>query len=313
MRRPRTVLLGTISLIVMLGFFPLASRANGIFYSLDSEGLECKNGAFRLMLGKDTGPHYRFFDRITNSTEYHLRLIRLFEFQDVNGDGIYSHSSDEILPTPVGLQGGDWVFKGFNYNEVNGSIQSLQFHLNGSSFSPAQSSLRISLRHHIDITNNSVVKFDIGISGWQWTSAENALCLAAIVGSSNRGNDSISTPLTTQQENRISFESAFLTYPPNVTFNSNSAGVNVSLGELPNQGDGQGVLFCFPNFGGDELFYDPTFGLEELSSTTSITSTTPITSTPTPDGGVLGTEQFLILAVGTTVVVGILVLTASRD
>lgn len=313
MKRPGNALLWAIFLVVVLGFFPVASRANGIFYTLRSQGLECENGAFKFMLGKDAGPHYRFYDRVTNITEYHLNLIRLFEFQDVNGDGIYSEAVDTILPPPVGLQSGDWMFKGFTYQEENGSIRTLQFHLNGSNFSPNQPSLRISLRHYIDAANASILKFDIGLSGWQWTGEDTALCLGAVVGLSGRGNDSISTPTTTHQGNRIDFENAFLTYPQNATFNSNSARVNISLGQFPNQGQGQGVLFCFPNFGEAALLYDPTIGLEELSTTTSITTTTSVTTTIPPNGPVLRTEQFLVLAAGTTIIVGVLVLAVSRD
>lgn len=314
--RSRAILLWVLPLTVLLGLFPLASRGNSIFYSLGAQGLDCENGAFRLMLSKDGGPHYRFFDRITNKTEYHLKLVRLFEFEDTNGDGVYSQVSDTILPPPISLQSGNWVFKDFTYEEQNGSIQELQFHLNGSDFSPAQTSLKIGLRHYVDATNTSIVKFDIIISGWQWSRGNSGLCLAAVVGSSARGNGSISTPNTTQKSTMIGFESAFVSYPANASFDSNFAQVNVSVGGFPEQGDGQGVLFCFPNFGDNQLSYDPTIGLEELSTTTTTTTSSPTTTTITttrPPSSILGAERFLLLAAGTTAVVGVLVLAASRD
>ncbi|MBS3794013.1 MAG: hypothetical protein KGY80_03905 [Candidatus Thorarchaeota archaeon] len=312
--------------MAVLGFFPIASRANGIFYNLDTSGLESENGSFKLLLSKEMGPHYRFFDRVENTTEFHLKLIRLFEFEDTNGDGVYTNVSDTILPPPIGLQSGNWVFKGFTYEQQNGSIQELQFHLNGSDFSPIQSSLKIGLRHYIDVTNTSIVKFDIILSGWQWANENSKLCLAAVIGSSDRNGTSISKANATQKRSRIAFQSAFLSYPLNASFNSTPAEVNVSLGEFPEQDDGQGVLFCFPNFGDNTLFYDPTIGLKDLSSTTTLTTSTTTETTTTPpttgtttsttipsNGRVLGAEEFIFLAAGTTIVVGALVLTVSRD
>ena len=326
MMQSRTVFLWGIFLLAVLGFFPITSRANGIFYNLNASGLESENGPFKLLLTKETGPHYRFFDRFAGTKEYHLHFLRIFEFQDIDGDGIYSDASDVILPPPVSLQGGSWFFKDFTYEEQNDSIQTLQFHLNGSSFAPLQTSLKIGLSHYIDAANTSMIKFDITISGWQWTNENSKLCLAAVIGSSDRNGGSISKANATQKRSRIAFQSAFLSYPLNASFNSTPAEVNVSLGEFPEQDDGQGVLFCFPNFGDNTLFYDPTIGLKDLSSTTTLTTSTTTetttgpsttgTTTPTTipsNGRVLGAEEFLFLAAGTTIVVGALVLTVSRD
>lgn len=276
----------------------------GIDYSLGPQGLEMTNGAFSLSLTGGQGPHYTFFDNVENETEYHLKLIRAFEYLDENHDGVYTAADDTSINPSVSLQTGSWSFGGFVSEQSSGEISSFQFNLSSvGGFAPHQPELNIELQNQITIENANALKFGITLEGWSWSRGDSSLAIVMALGSGGRGQQ-MTRPSVSHSSGNLTFGNGFFSYASDIRYGSNQSTLNASLGGAMPQDEGEQFFLCFPNFGEETLQCDPLIGLIQGS-------VIPTTSTTT-SFQLLDTERFLLVAGGVTVVLLIIILTNSR-
>ncbi len=296
-------------LICVLGTISSAD-AIGIEYSLDSQGLEVSNGVFVSNIEADGGPHYRFLDRGINLSNYHMFLIRAFEYVDSNQDGVYISEHDLLLPPILSFQTIDWVFGGFISEVESDNVVDLRFNLSSvDSFTPLHPDLWIGFQNHLSIENQSVLKFDISIEGWSWQRTDSNLAIALVIATGSPSGEITERPDVDLFNRAITFDNAFISSPPDATFGGQQAIVNVSLGGANAQGDGEQFYLCFPNFGEDRLEYDPTFGLLQISNYTptelSTTTTTQLTR-------LVDTDRIMLMSIGVTTIFVIVLFVRSK-
>jgi hypothetical protein len=275
----------------------------GIDYSLGPQGFEMTNGAFSLSLTGNQGPHYIFFDNLENETEYHLKMIRVFEYLDDNHDDVYTAADTAINPS-TSLQTSTWSFGGFVSEQSSGEISTLQFNLSSiGGFSPHQPQLNIEIQNQITVQNANALKFGITLEGWSWSRGDSNLAIVMALGSGGRGQQ-MQRPSVSHSSGNLTFGNGFFSYASDIQYGTNQAQLNASLGGAMPQGEGEQFFLCFPHFGDETLECDPLLGLIQGSVIPTTTTTT--------SSQLLDTERFLLVAGGVTVVLLILVLINSR-
>jgi len=310
MKRTNGLAVVTVFLLILVLGTNSSADAIGIEYSLDSQGLEITNGAFVLNIEADGGPHYRILDRGNNLSNYHMFLIRAFEYVDNNQDGVYISEHDLLLPPILPLQALDWVFGGFISGEESGNVVALRFNLSSVDSSiPLHPNLWFGFQNHISIENQSVLKFDISIEGWSWQRTDSSLAIALVIASGSPGEDLTERPDVDLSDRVVIFDNAFISSPTNATSGGQQARVNVSLGGATVQGDGEQLYFCFPNFGGVRLELDPTFGLLQISN---YTPTEPSPTTTTQLTRLVDTDRIILMSMGVTTIFVLVLIVRSK-
>ncbi|NHJ12364.1 MAG: hypothetical protein EAX95_01755 [Candidatus Thorarchaeota archaeon] len=286
-------------LVLVLLMHGVSGAPETIDYSLGPQGFEVTVGVFTLTLTHENGPHYVFYDNIENETEYHVMLVRAFEYIDENQDGSYNAENDTAVNPSVNLQTAGWSFGGFITQEDDGVAVGLQFNLSSvGGFAPHQTQLRIVLQNHIDIQNENALKFGFAINGWDWAREDTSLAIVMALGTGNRGQQ-MQRPEVTRLPRNITFENGFFSYDSPVLYGQNQAELNVSLGGATPQGEGEQILLCVPHFGNSTLVCDPFIGLIQASSIPSSTQTTTT---------LLGADRLLLVSAGVSLVIVVVVL-----
>ncbi|MBD3407985.1 MAG: hypothetical protein GF411_17830 [Candidatus Lokiarchaeota archaeon] len=309
MSRPISVCtIAVLTLLVSLSW--AAASPFGIDYTLDATGLDVRNGSFGLFLMGSQSPHYRFYDIVENTTDYHVLFVRMFEYTDTNSDGGYTHDSDVVVGSVIALQSGTWTFSNFVTQEESGEVVQLDFELASSpgSFGPQQPSLQIVLVNHIEVSKNASLKFDVILSGWNWHNTNNSLAVGIVISIGQHSSGQLNRPTVATGAGNVSFDNGYLSYPSTAEVSSQTVGVTASVNGANPQNNGEQIYFCFPYFN-ETLTYDPTIGLIEISSIT----TTPTSPTPTSPPSLFDSTRILAVGVGVTIIIAIVVKTQSNN
>ena len=140
---------------------------------------------------------------------------------------------------------------------------------------------------------------------------DSSLAIALVVSTGSLGGDLTERPDVNLSNRIITFDGAFISSPANASFGGQEAQINVSLGGANAQGNGELLYFCFPHFGDDRLYYDPTFGLLQISNFTPPETST--TTGTTPSTRLVDTTRILLISVGvTTLFVLVLVIRSKK-
>ncbi|NWF94851.1 MAG: hypothetical protein HXY34_01780 [Candidatus Thorarchaeota archaeon] len=229
-------------------------------------------------------PHFHWWDPNATNTDYHVMFVKLFEANDTNGDGAFTKDTDRMIGPPFVLPTADWEFSGFKVDEIDGNATAVHFNFTRTeNYIPrpggaggAYGSLphldpfdvTVQIRVHIDLTKANEMKFDLIISGWDWTYDTSLLVFQFTVTQSDHGqNQGTQKPGGFYQEStKFKFGNGYMEYEPVALAAQNQIEVKASHGEGTGAEAGESVYLAFENFGNETLVYDPTLGIESTGS-----------------------------------------------
>ena len=184
----RSAAIAAFSLVcLMLAGITVAAATNGtgFQYQYNAGNQQVTLTTPKLDIRVTTGgnvPHFMFWDpniaQANHRIIYHVQFVQLIEFNDTDGDGVYSPGSDMVVAPILALGSVDWLFIGFITEEDNGDVTAIHFNftlneVDGSRYD----SLYMELRCHVNAIKTNELKFDIVMMGWPWANNESLLAL----------------------------------------------------------------------------------------------------------------------------------------
>jgi predicted transcriptional regulator len=226
-------------------------------------------------------PHFHFWKPSEkDSMHYHIKFLRLFEVNDINGDEKYDKGEDILIGSPLLLPSINWDLSEFTIEEGPDSegVQAVHFnftHSLSSDWGVPGVNIYIQIRVHLYATELNEMKFDLLISGWDWQLMDSLLVLQFTVsGSSNEEDPNDDDPIPmVQDNNQFQFEEGFMEYAEQAQSGKNNIQVYGTHNNGLEAGDkGASIYLAFTNFGDETLEYDPTIGILSGIKTPQITS-----------------------------------------
>ncbi|MFX0107796.1 MAG: hypothetical protein ACFE7R_05915, partial [Candidatus Hodarchaeota archaeon] len=269
-------------------------------------------------------PHFSWWNQSEPGTDYHVMFSRLFEANDTNGDGTFEVGIDGFVGGVFSLPMADWEFSGFLTEEQNDVITAIHFNFTNTEtydhHSPGMQitvpgmtsgpghmnpmNVEIEIRVHFYLATPDQFKFDLRISGWEWTDDDSILVFQFAVAESDHGQmmEDREVPSIEHEFNRFSFGDAWMQYEQNAFAGnaSHQVSVRASHGEGLMAHDHNSIFLAFENFGDETLDYDPILGISPLSNLTIGTILT------------MNYYQLMLLAGGISVMALIIIGTRSR-
>ncbi|MHA2385539.1 MAG: hypothetical protein ACXAEE_04935 [Candidatus Thorarchaeota archaeon] len=236
-------------------------------------------------------PHFSWWNETDPGTDYHVMFSRLFEANDTNDDGFFDRGVDQLVGAMFGLPMADWEFSGFVTEEQNDVITAIHFNFTntetydhhrpgmmttmpGMPGMPGHTNpmdVEIQIRIHFYLATPDQFKFDLTISGWEWTSTDSILVFQFTVGESehNRNVSDRDVERIDHEGDRFSFGNAWMEYAQNAFAGNASHQVQVkaSHGEALMAQERKSIFIAFEYFGDEILDYDPILGISPLSTT----------------------------------------------
>ncbi|MHA3964663.1 MAG: hypothetical protein AM325_014120 [Candidatus Thorarchaeota archaeon SMTZ1-45] len=234
-------------------------------------------------------PHFHWWNETDPGTDYHIMFNRLFEANDSNEDMIFDPGVDAIVGGAFSLPKADWDFSGFLTEEQNDVVTALHFnftttetydHGSGMVTMPGMHRIpghtnpmdvEIQIRIHFYLATPDQFKFDLRISGWEWTNTDSILVFQFTVGESehNRNISERDVSRVDQEGTKFSFGNAWMEYAQHAFAGNASHQVEVraSHGEGLMAQEHKSLFIAFEYFGDETLDYDPILGISPLSTT----------------------------------------------
>ncbi|MFW9917707.1 MAG: hypothetical protein ACFFGZ_19050 [Candidatus Thorarchaeota archaeon] len=215
-------------------------------------------------------PKFSFYANEENTTRFHVHFIKIMEFNDSDGDGLFNESEHEVDAPALGLASVSWNLSDFSeegdlisFNFTSDSISQGQ----GQGQGPADySNLEIVLAIHFDTTDGSAFKFDIYIANWPFADLDNMLALRWDLTWDAEENDSIST--VAKEDGlylvRDDEDIAYFTYVDTAQIDATDVDVTISYDSKMDDSEfehGIKAFLSYPNFNGSQLVHDPTLGV----------------------------------------------------
>ena len=309
MKGHTNTILALFALALMGMCIPLAAaQASGIQYQYSTGIATLETDQIQVKItGLGEVPHFQYWSPEVDTVDYHVMFVKLFEANDTDSDGVFTNGTDTMVGPPFALPTADWAFSGFYAEEVDGNVTAVHFNLTASDeFDPRPGgtggayghlpdmdpfNVTIQLRVHIYVESSYELKFDVILSGWQWTSDDSILVMQFTVTQSAHGqNQGTSDPAGFYQEStKFKFGNGYMQYNDTALAAQNEIQVKASHRAGTGLEAGESIYLSFENFGNDTLVYDPTLGVE-VSSTLP-----PDTNTLVIVGGVMA--AIIIVAV----------------
>ncbi|MFQ5831598.1 MAG: hypothetical protein ACE5H4_02755 [Candidatus Thorarchaeota archaeon] len=267
-------------------------------------------------------PHFRWWNETDPGTDYHIMFLRLFEANDTNGDGMFVPGEDRLVGAMFVLPVAGWEFNGFVEEEQNGVVTAIHFNFTSTETYSHQGAgmtttmpgmpgmpghmnpmvVEIQIRVHFYLATPDQFKFDLRISGWEWTYNDSILVFQFTVSESehNRIQSPREVDIIEHEGNRFTFGHGWMEYAQNAFAGnaSHQVQVHASHGDALGPQEGKSIYLAFENFGSDDLDYDPTIGLSQLATTWTFFGIDYI--------------QLLVLAGGVTAVALVVIVRARR-
>jgi len=276
MRKAPTLI--AISLLAMLSLLPVVSAQwSGIQYQYSNGVAILQSDEIGIRISAlNQAPHFQWWNLTSPGADYHVQFLRIFEANDTNGDEVFTPGDDRILGQSFSLPSTNWEFSGFLEEHQNDVITAIHFnYTNTDIFSPQgppyipssevpEDELEVQIRVHFYLTTAHRFKFDISLSGWDWSNEDSILVFQFSVAKSEHGhNEDTEEPSEIiHSGNRFTFGHAYMEYAQNAFTENGTHQVQVhaSHGQDPGAQDGKSVYLAFQHFEGD-LDYDPILGI----------------------------------------------------
>ncbi len=262
-------------------------------------------------------PHFMWWNATSPDEDYHVMFLKLFEAEDTNADGAYDPEVDRIIGAPYLLPSSNWNFSGFNVIETEFNTTEIHFNFTKTeTFTPptpvtttvttpsqmSEFNVTIQLRVHISSANPDEMKFDIIISGWEWTSQDSLLVFQFTITMSDHGAEQgdREPPVFAQEGNKFKFGEGYFEFANQAKAGETNIQVQGIQGSPTGEEMGKSVYLAFEYFGNETLEYDPVLGISSSGATDG---------TDTGDGGVIiDYNQLMLVAGGLSVIVLVLVI-----
>ncbi|MHA2142787.1 MAG: hypothetical protein ACXADC_08315 [Candidatus Thorarchaeota archaeon] len=235
-------------------------------------------------------PHFSWWNETTPGTDYHIMFSRLFEANDTNENGVFDPRIDQLVGDMFGLPMENWEFSGFVTEEQNDVITAIHFnftntenydhHRPGMTTMPDMHQMpghtntmevEIQIRVHFYLATPDQFKFDLKISGWEWTNTDSILVLQFSVGESDHGRHISDRDVSRidHEGRRFSFGNAWMEYEQHAFAGNASHQVQVraSHSDPMMMHERKPIFLAFEYFGDETLDYDPVIGISPLSTT----------------------------------------------
>jgi hypothetical protein len=235
-------------------------------------------------------PHFSWWNETDPGTDYHIMLSRLFEANDTNENGIFDFGVDHGVGAVFGLPMADWEFSGFVTEEQNDVITAIHFNFTntenydhqgpgmttipGMHMMPGHTNamdVEIQIRIHFYLATPDQFKFDLRISGWEWTNTDSILVFQFTVGESEHRRNICDrdVEMIEHEGEKLSFGNAWMEYAQHAFAGNASHQVQVraSHGDPIMAHERKSIFLAFENFGDETLDYDPILGISPLSTT----------------------------------------------
>lgn len=219
-------------------------------------------------------PKFSFYANNENTTRFHVHFIKIMEFNDSDGDGLFNETEHESGSPVLGLASVSWNLSDFS---EEGNL--ISFNFTSDSISQGQGEgqgpndygdLEIVLAVHFDTTDGSAFKFDILMANWPFADEDNMLALRWDLTWDAEENGTIST--VAKEDGlylvRDAEDIAYFTYVETAQIDSADVDVTISYDSKMNDSafeHGIKAFLSYPNFNGSQLVHDPTLGV--LSTT----------------------------------------------
>ncbi|MHA2272617.1 MAG: hypothetical protein ACXACI_12195 [Candidatus Hodarchaeales archaeon] len=219
-------------------------------------------------------PKFSFYANNENTTRFHVHFVKIMEFNDSDGDGLFNESEHEDGTPTLGLASVSWNLSDFS---EEGNLISFNFTSDSISQGQGQGGnttdygdLEIVLAIHFDTTDGSAFKFDILMANWPFANEDNMLALRWDLTWDAEENGTIST--TAKEDGlylvRDGEDIAYFTYVDTAQIDSANVDVTISYDSKMSDSTfehGIKAFLSYPNFNGSQLIHDPTLGV--LSAT----------------------------------------------
>lgn len=267
-------------MLIGVGVPLAAAQSTGILYQYSAgiASLETDDIAIKVT-GNDQAPHFHWWDPNTPNVDYHAMFARMFEANDTNDNGIYDNGTDLMIGAPFALPTTGWEFSGFETVEDDGNTTEVHFNFTTEAeFDPRPEGtgtdygnlplvpafdVEIQVNVHMYLDSPGEFKFDLIISGWNWTYTDSLLVLMFTVTESAHGQEHGDTaPSGFQRDGtKFQFENGYFEYNETALAANNTLQVKASYGDASGGYSGNAIYLSFANFGNETLEYDPVLGV----------------------------------------------------
>ncbi|UCH03582.1 MAG: hypothetical protein JSW05_08245 [Candidatus Thorarchaeota archaeon] len=303
--------------------FAVAQHQHGFYYEHSFGETSITTGEIGVMVNSNGEvPRFRWWNESDPGTDYHVMFSAFFEANDTDKDGAFTPGEDQhvgaIFPFPMV----DWEFSGFVTEEQNDVVTALHFkftstdtishhgpgmmtHIPGMSGMPGHMSpmdVEIEIRVHFYLATPDQFKFDLRVSGWEWTYDDSILVFQFIVAESQHLHSQMRQVSDIDHEgNRFSFGYGWMEYAQNAFAGNATHQVQVHASHGPCMGvqEGNAIFIAFENFGNETLDYDPIIGFTQLGTTWTFFG--------------IDYVQLLILAGGVSIVAVVVIVAKNRQ
>ncbi|MFX0054953.1 MAG: hypothetical protein ACFFAX_01910 [Promethearchaeota archaeon] len=233
-------------------------------------------------------PHFAWWNETDPGTDSHITFNRLFEANDTNENGAFDRGIDYLVGSMFRLPMDDWEFSGFLTEEQNDVVTAIHFNFTntntyehdgpgmtmpGMPGMPGHTNpmdVEIQIRIHFYLATPDQFKFDLMVSGWEWTSTNSILVFQFAVGESehNRNISERDVSSIDHEGQKFTFGNAWMEYAQNAFAGNASHQVQVraSHGDPLMEQERKSIFIAFEYFGDEALEYDPILGITALST-----------------------------------------------
>ncbi|MFW9943491.1 MAG: hypothetical protein ACFFB7_00680 [Candidatus Sifarchaeia archaeon] len=319
------VVLVTLAAAVLLATAPfaVAQHQHAFHYDHSFGETSITTGEIGVMVNSDGEvPHFRWWNESDPGTDYHVMFSAFFEASDTNEDGAFTPGEDQHVGAIFPLPMADWDFSGFVTEEQNNVVTALHFNFTntdtishpgsgmmttmpGMPGMPGHTNpmdIEIEIRVHFYLATPDQFKFDLRVSGWEWTYEDSILVFQFRVAESQHLHSGIGQLSEIEHEgNKFSFGYGWMEYAQNAFAGNASHQVQVHASHGPAVGthEGNAIFIAFENFGNETLDYDPIIGFTQLGTTWTFFG--------------IDYNQLLLLAGGVSIVAVVVIVAKTRQ
>lgn len=267
--------------------------------------------------GRGNVPKFSFYANIDNETRFHVHFIKIVEFNDTNGDGMYNESEHQANTPVLGLASVSWVLSDA---VEDGNLISFNFTSDEIAYGEGPTpyaNLEIVLAVHFDTSNGAAFKFDILMENWPFEDTNNMLALRFDITWCAEDNGSIS--IDKEDDGAYLVQNgediAYFAYEDTAqVVNSTDVDVNIAYDDKMGNSEfehGIKAFLSYPNFNGSQLIHDPTLGV--IVDTSSGTAGTSVGDTMVLPFPTISKAGFLAITVVSTAVLAIVFFARRRS
>ncbi len=248
-------------MLLLLGsIIPSSGQGIGIVTQTGLTTLETDSLVVEIR-GDTNVPQFFFWQPGNDTDTYKLQLDSVFEILDNDSDGAYTLGEDKLVPNSIiSLTSFTWDFSEFDLvNSTDGNLEQINFNItsvptDGPGSSPNDvndNDLLIQFRVHMDIANETQLKFDIVMNNYNFTDDDALLVVAFKLLTTD--NKEIK-----QDGYRLEFGEAFFHSESSANDSNGERHVGISQGE-EQLGESPKIYLAYEHFEG-LMVHDPTIG-----------------------------------------------------